>query len=65
MFGHAVGLLRGHRQAALGAPPQDVVGAHRPFVAHQPFDLALGEMRAEILAEVLRADGVAQQFDRA
>src|SRR5437879_13617648 len=38
-------------QAALGAPPQHVLGITRPFVPYQVFQLALVEAAAEVPAE--------------
>ena len=40
-----VALRLRHRQAALGAPPQHVVGRARPLLAHEVVDLARGERR--------------------
>ena len=54
-----------HRQAALGAPPQHVVAGARPFLAHQVVDLARGQLRAEILAQVGGGPRIAEHRRRA
>jgi hypothetical protein len=53
-LGHAGTRRAGHREPALGAPPQHVVGCHGPFVALQITDLALGKLCPEVFAKVGR-----------
>ena len=63
-FGQAAYLCLSQAQAELGAPPQDVVGRHRPFVAHEVLDLALVEAGAEMQAEIIGARCAGQDVAR-
>jgi hypothetical protein len=42
----------GHSQSQLGAPPNDVGSAHRPFVVSQIEDLSFGQVGPESPTEI-------------
>ena len=49
------------RNPSLRAPPHDVVGGHRPFIAGEIADLGLGQVGAERPAEIRLGLCAAQQ----
>src|SRR5260221_8936264 len=51
-------------QAELAAPPQDVLGARRPFLLPEPVDLARAQAGTEIAAEIGRGGDAVEQPPR-
>ncbi len=62
MSGQGRRLDRRQSQAALRAPPEDVLSTGGPLCPHQEIDLSLVEIATKMTAEIRELLGVAEQF---
>src|SRR4029077_1933897 len=57
---HAIAISLRHAETALGPPPEHVVARAGPFLVDEIIDLGSGETLTEVLAQIGRRSGVAQ-----